>query len=75
MQVQLPDGGFRRSKAASEETARWLKLRKCQAMIQEGIKSGDQEEERQQDSERKPLRFLARRSGVSSPGVVPEPTN
>ena len=44
-------------------------------MIQEGIQSGDQEEERQQDSERKPLRFLARRSGVSSPGVVPEPTN
>jgi hypothetical protein len=29
------------SKAAPEETARWLKLWKAQAMIQEGIKSGD----------------------------------
>ena len=44
-------------------------------MIQEGIKSGDQEEEGQQDSERQPPRLLAQRSRFSSPGVVPEPPN
>ncbi len=44
-------------------------------MIQEGIKSGDQEEEGQQDSERKPLRFLAGRSGASGPAVVSSPTD
>jgi hypothetical protein len=44
-------------------------------MIQEGINSDDQQEERKQDSERKPLRFLAGRSGVSGQAVVPAPTN
>ena len=64
-QRALPPGRHRgqmealRSKAAPEGTARWLELRKSQAAIQEGIDSNDQQEENQQDSERKPLRFLA----------------
>jgi hypothetical protein len=39
----MPD--HRRSRAVSEETASWLKLRKAQAMIQEGVDYGDQQED------------------------------